>query len=291
MQELVRSVVDGYWSLVQARVEIWARKQQVKQLEYAYKRLEAQRRVELADRGDTAQAKVSLEQFRANLIAQEARLLDLEAALLNALGLPPVPNMRIIPVTPPRRDMVNIDWDQLIATAAQQRPDVIERKLAIEAIQQQLIISSNETLPQLDAVALTRLNGLSADTRLGVVRSDAFQATDVQIGLDIQAPLGQRAARAALRQQQLNLARERSNLQQQLHQATHDLALQLAESASNSTLSTRPSSRCAKHRGSISTAVSRSCASAACVTSRCCSSMCCCRSPTGGTPSAARRCR
>ncbi len=225
VQELVRSVVDGYWSLVQARVELWARQQQVAQLEYAFKRLDAQRRVELADLGDTAQAKVSLEQFRANLITTEAQLLDLEAAFFNVMGLPPVPNMRIVPVTPPVRQRIDTEWDQLVATASEQRPNIIERKLSIEAIQQQLIVNCNNTLPQLDAVGTAGVSGLAArNTPIGTVRSDAFQATNVQIGLQLRTPLGQRAARAALREQQLSLARERANLRQDLHAATHSLA-------------------------------------------------------------------
>lgn len=227
VQELVRSVVDGYWSLVQARVELWARQQQVEQLEYAFNRLEAQRRADLADLGDTAQAKVSLEQFRANLISTQARVLDLEGALYNVLGLPPVPDMRLVPITPPIRERIDTEWDALVATAAEQRPEVVERKLAIEAIQQQLIINCNNTLPQLDAVGLARVNGLSADTPIGVITSDPFQATDIQVGLTLRTPLGQRGARAALRQQELTLARERANLHQSLHQATHLLAQSL----------------------------------------------------------------
>ncbi len=224
VQELVRSVVEGYWSLVQARVDLWARQQQVDQLEYAYDRLDAQRRVELADLGDTAQAKVSLEQFRANLISAQAQVLDLEAALFNVMGLPPVPNMRLVPVTPPLRKPIETEWDALITTAMEQRPDVIERKLAIETIQQQLLINCNNTLPQLDAVGLARMNGLRVETAAGDISSDPFQATDIQVGLNLRTPIGQRGARAALRQQELNLARERANLQQQLHAATHTLA-------------------------------------------------------------------
>jgi outer membrane protein TolC len=231
VQELVRSVVDGYWSLVQARVELWARQQQVEQLQYAYNRLEAQRRADLADLGDTAQAKVSLEQFRANLISTQARVLDLEGALYNVLGLPPVPDTRLVPVTPPIREPIETEWDALVATAAEQRPEIVERKLAIEVIQQQLIINCNNTLPQLDAVGLTRVNSLSVDTPSGTITNDPFQATDIQIGLNLRTPLGQRSARAALRQQELTLARERANLNQALHQATHLLAQSLRSMA------------------------------------------------------------
>ena len=56
IQELVRSIIDGYWGLVFARTELWARKQQIEQADFALKQIEAQKAVGRADLGDTAQA-------------------------------------------------------------------------------------------------------------------------------------------------------------------------------------------------------------------------------------------
>ncbi len=38
VQELVRGVIAAYWNLVAARVDVWAREQQIAQLEFAYER-------------------------------------------------------------------------------------------------------------------------------------------------------------------------------------------------------------------------------------------------------------
>ena len=63
MQELVRGTISAYWSLVQARTELWAREIQVDQSQKAYKRLEAQFRSGLAHQGDVAQPKLAYANF------------------------------------------------------------------------------------------------------------------------------------------------------------------------------------------------------------------------------------
>ena len=43
VQELVRGVIAAYWNLVSARVDVWARKQQVEQSQFAYDRAQARK--------------------------------------------------------------------------------------------------------------------------------------------------------------------------------------------------------------------------------------------------------
>ena len=228
VQELVRSVIDGYWQLVAARVRLWALEQQVEQLETAFRFFDAELQVGRGDLGDTAQAQVSLSQFRANLVAARAEVLDREAALFNVFGLPPRPDVRLIPTTAPSRVKIDVDWQSLVTTASNSRPDIIQRKLNIHADEQQLRVACNRTLPQLDAVGLVRMNGLGGQAPNGnVITSDFFQFNDVQVGLSLQTPLGQRSARAQLRQDQLTLARDQALLRQDLHAVTHQLAASL----------------------------------------------------------------
>ena len=228
VQELVRSVINGYWQLVAARVRLWALEQQVEQLDTAFKFFDTRFQVGSADLGDTAQAQVSLSQFRANLITARAEILDREAALFNVFGLPPRPDVRLIPTTAPSRIRIDVDWEDLVTTASNNRPDIIQRKLDIHADEQRLRVACNRTLPQLDAVGLVRMNGLGGQAPNGnVTTSDFLQFNDMQVGLSLQTPLGQRSARAQLRQDQLSLARDQALLRQDLHAVTHELAASL----------------------------------------------------------------
>jgi len=224
-QEMVRGVIQAYWDLVFARTDLWARRQQVEQGEEAFEFARLSVQVGRGDAGDLAQARSALAGFRASLISAEATVLQREATLRNILGLPPSDGARIVPVTPPTKDRLKADWDHVIEVAAQQRPDLIELKLIIEADQQRLLFARNQALPRVDATALYRWDGLEGRTpdRSYIVSSPG-QFTGWQLGVNFSVPLGLRQSRAGLRRQELVIMRDRANLDQGLHDTTHVLA-------------------------------------------------------------------
>lgn len=228
VQQMVRDVIDAYWSLVAARTELWARQQQVNQAEFAL--AQAQNRALVGDisEGEVAQPKLALASFKSTLIAAKANVLQREAALRSILGLPPQAPQRITPVTPPTDEELNFDWQSLLSMAEQYRPDIIELKLIIEADQQRLLQSRNFAQPQLNAFGLYRWNGLEgvmpAGGRVSLPLSDA---TDWTLGVNFSVPLGLRSGRAQFRQQELLIARDRANLTQGLQTATYLLAANL----------------------------------------------------------------
>jgi outer membrane protein TolC len=228
VQELVLGVIEGYWSLVAARTDVWARQRQVEQAQFAFDRAQAALEVRIADASAAAQARVSLLNFRSTLVAAENAVLDREAALRNVLGLPPMDGQRIVPVSPPTTVHRDFEWPELLELAEQRRPDVIELKLILEADQQMLLLARNEAYPQLDAVGRYRWNGLEGTMPDGThLRSLPGEFTDWTLGVNFSVPLGLRRGRAALRSQELIVARDRANLQQGLHAAAHQLALTL----------------------------------------------------------------
>jgi outer membrane protein TolC len=233
VQELVRGVIEAYWNLVQARINVWARKIQVEQSKEAYDREQARLKTGLADLTNVAQARVTYNQFRANLVAAEADVLTREGALRNILGLPPSDDRQIIPVSVPATDRLGPNWDQLVRLAEQRRPDIIELKLVAEADQVRLLQAENATLPRLDAVALYRWNGLSGTMPNGErLASGPGQFPDWSLGVNFSVPLGLRQGRAQVRQQELMIARDRANVEQSLHAAVHELASGVRDLAS-----------------------------------------------------------
>ncbi|MBL8889351.1 MAG: TolC family protein [Planctomycetaceae bacterium] len=226
VQTHVQSIIQGYWDLVLARTELWAREQQVRQLEFAVQEAGDKLDVGVQSFSPLLQQRVALENFRANVLVAEGNLLQRESALRNVLGLSPFDNDRIIPTTPLVDQKITWDWNELLALAEQYRPDIIELKLILEADQQRMLIRNNDALPQLDAVALYRWNGLEGTMPNGSdVRGTGFD--DWSLGVNFSVPLGLRAARAGLRQQELLIQRDQVNLQQGLHQAAHDLAIRV----------------------------------------------------------------
>jgi outer membrane protein TolC len=224
VQELVRGVVEAYWAIVFARTDVWARRQQVEQGRENYERLQA-RFPRLASSADVAQARLALANFRAQLVASEANLLQREAALRNLLYLSPSEPDRIIPKTPPTAARLDPKWEEIVQLAEEYRPDLIELQLILEADRQMLLQARNQALPRVDATMLYRWNGLEGETPRGVhVATGAGQFTDWTLGVNFSVPLGLRAGRAALRRSELILARDQANLEQGKHNALNALA-------------------------------------------------------------------
>jgi outer membrane protein TolC len=225
VQLLVRGVVEGYWALVFARTDVWARQQQVKQAQWAYDLAEATFRKGLGDAGDRAQARSTLANFRAQLVTAQANLLDREAALRNILGIPPSDAREIVPVTPPQQTWFELDWPSILQMAGQFRNDLIERKLILENDEQQLLIARNQAFPRVDAKALYRWDHLQGKgLNDGWVAAEPGRFTGWQLGVDVTVPLGLADARAELRRWELTVMRDQANLDQAMHEATHDLA-------------------------------------------------------------------
>ena len=101
VQEMVRGVIEAYWNLVQARIDVWARKIQVEQSEEAFERETARLKTGLGDQRTWPRRSVTYNQFQASLIAAEADVLTREGALRNLLGLPPNDDRQIVPVSAP----------------------------------------------------------------------------------------------------------------------------------------------------------------------------------------------
>lgn len=226
VQELVRGVIEAYWNLVLARTELWARKIQVQQSEEAYEREKARLQTGLTDLGSVSQARVTYNQFRANLIDAQSSVLAREGALRNILFLPPEDHRQIIPVSPPTSKRLKPEWEGLVRLAEARRPDIVELKLVLEADQVRLYQARNQALPRLDGVMLYRWNGLHGTLpNREEVRTGAGEFTDWSLGINFSVPLGFRQERARIREQTLLLDRDRANLQQRFHATIHDLAI------------------------------------------------------------------
>jgi outer membrane protein TolC len=225
-QELVRGTIEAYWNLVLARLQLLASEIQYTTAKESFDLAKGKFEANIKNRSDLAQATVTLNQFDASRIAAQADVYTREAALRNVIGLPPSDGFQLIPTSTLTTEQFRPDWDKLLRFAEQHRPDLIELKLILEADAQRRIQAANSALPQLDANALYRWNGLSGKlpatgTRLS---SDFGQFNDWSVGATFSVPLGLREGRARVREQDLIILRDRANLEQGLHAAGHDLA-------------------------------------------------------------------
>ena len=225
VQRLVQSVIEAYWSLVFARTDVLVRQQQTAQGLWALQRADQQLAVGQINAADRAQAQSAWANFRAAQISAEAAVFEREQTLRDILGLEPFDGLELVPVTAPSGQRVEIEWHSTMQLAEQNRCDLIELKLVVEADERQVQLARNTALPRVDASARYGFTGLEGRTMTGdYVVGRAGDYPGWQLGIDVSMPLGLREARAELRRQELVLARDRANLHEGLRQASHDLA-------------------------------------------------------------------
>jgi outer membrane protein TolC len=246
----VRSIEQQYWALSQQQIQLWSREQAVKLGEEIVRRERAELEAGRGTQADVAEAVQNLERFQLAYITATSDVITTERQLRNILGLPPADNRRIIPVTAPIEARIEPDWETSLAQMLAYQPDIVQQQLLVRLTELQLLIARNQLLPQLNLNTLYQLNGLghTLDQSEGVMTGAPLKAIDPrisqiqraaglnanpgiyknfqqwQVGLQFIAPLGFRNALATTRAAQYQLLRQRSFLQQIVHQTTHSLA-------------------------------------------------------------------
>ncbi|HWE39249.1 MAG TPA: TolC family protein [Isosphaeraceae bacterium] len=250
VQEEVRSIEQQYWALAQQHVQLWSRETAVQLGEEVLRREQARLEAGTGAIPSVAAARQQLEQFRLDLVTATSDVITTERQLRNILGLKPTDNRRIIPVTEPTEARLEPNWEVSLSQMISFQPDIVRNTLLVRLNELQLLLARNQLLPALNFQALYQWNGFGhlLDQAESVGTGAAIKAIDpliqlqqrasglngqpgyfhnfqtYQVGFTLQIPLGFRAALANVRQQQLNLLRQRAILQQVVHQTTHALA-------------------------------------------------------------------
>ncbi len=246
----VRSIEQQYWALAQQHVQIWSKEVAVELGEEILRREEARLEVGSGSVPNVAEAKEQLEQFKLDLVTATADVITTERQLRNILGLKPADNRRIVPVTAPTEARLEPNWEVSLAQMVSFQPDIVRNQLLTRIAELQLLVARNQLLPQLNLDALYQFNGFGhtldraeavgtgafiralnpqviANQRLGGVNSQPSNFRNFQnynVGLTFIMPLGFRAQLANVKQQQIQLLRQRAFLQQVVHQTTHSLS-------------------------------------------------------------------
>ncbi len=196
------AVDRAYWILYAARLELDVRQQQHEL---------AQRQLERAERTVAAGAAAEVDVVRAqagvaqgleaiivagNAVRQRERELK---RLLNAPELPLDQSTALLTQTPPNPVAYTLDAERLIADALDQRVELLELELQLAADALNIETAQNATLP------LAALDYRYGRAGLGSDWGGAFEQPFTEdfdshrVGLRVEVPLGNQAARSALR--------------------------------------------------------------------------------------------
>ncbi len=163
-----------------------------------------------------------------------------ERRLRLMLGIPVSDYQLIRPSDEPPIAPVVYDWDTVVTDSLGRRAELRRQRWQVKKRELELLASRNYLLPQVDLVGRYRWRGFGNDlarasgnspTRFDNAYEDLttgdFQ--EWQVGLEVSAPVGFRKAHAAVRNAELQLAREKAILEEQQRQVIHDLSSAVAE--------------------------------------------------------------
>jgi hypothetical protein len=158
-----------------------------------------------------------------------------ERRLRLLMGLPINDGSLIRPVSEPTIAPVEFDWDLALSEALRRRPELLRQRQRIKNRELQLAASRNFLKPRFDAVGRYRFRGFGKDlidnrgdnpdrfnNAVENLTSGDFQ--EWQLGFEFSIPLGFRQAHAAVRNAELQVARERTILKEQERQIVRDLS-------------------------------------------------------------------
>jgi outer membrane protein TolC len=204
--EVIRIIADVdrvYWRLYAARRELDVRKKQYDLAKALYE--QAGRFVAAGDKPqiEIVRTEAGVAQRLEAIILAENNVRDRERDLkrtLNKAGLEMQTPTVVIPATEPDPIRYELEKEQLVATAVENRMEMLELELQILEDFETIDYMRNQSLPLVTIDYTYNVNGL------GGTRDDSFDLLfdkrfeDHRVGLQLLVPLGNEAAKSQLRQ-------------------------------------------------------------------------------------------
>ena len=210
----------AYWRLYRARKELEVAQQQYElanvQLERARRRVAADTAAEI----ETVRAEAGLAQRLETIIVAQNNILQAQREFKRVLNLPglTVDTATVIQLsTQPDPVEYLFNRDELVIKALSLRMEMLQTELQLAADAATIGLEKNRALPLLSLDYTYRINGLGGSTQdaFHLLKQNNFE--DWQVGLNLEVPLGNEAARSRVRRAILErLQKLASKDQQQL---------------------------------------------------------------------------
>ncbi|MFO8014735.1 MAG: TolC family protein [Phycisphaerae bacterium] len=203
---VVSQVTTAYWQLAFDRrtVQILRRSHEAAREVLRRERVRAQRGV--SNELNIARAASAAASRRVQLVRAENRARDAADRLKRLLAAPALPvqgRAEVVPVRRPRFFLVDVDRTASMARALANRPELVRARRLIEINRIRVDAADRQRLPRLDALLRYTLNGLGNDLGGSMDMQDFRDPVTWVGGLELEWPLGNRAARAEYRRRRV----------------------------------------------------------------------------------------
>jgi outer membrane protein len=218
LQDHLLKVTESYWELYLQRTALVQKQRNLERGQAILSELEARRGIDALE-SQIAQARAAVAMRRAELIRAAAGIRNVEAVIrarVNAPELSQGGNLELLPFEQPIRQQIDVNLQDALLTAVQNRPEVDESMKQMRAGSVRMNMAENELLPALNLVLATYVTGLRGDTDIAGSLADQFSVGEpsYSAGLLFEVPLNNRAAKARYQRRKLELRQLTSEFQQ-----------------------------------------------------------------------------
>ena len=202
VEGIVTQVQVLYWGLIQVREDRRIQQGLLDMTINTLARVEKRKGID-ATKAVIKQIEAAVESRRAALIRARKAVFDVQDQLARLLAdhqLRATDDYAIKPTSDPVTTAVSIDMGEQLVDALKFNPALEQARLAIAAAEVNVRVARNEALPVLDLVASVGLQGLKGHGKRAAVDMFSGDYFEHSVGLTFEYPLGNRQARAAVRQ-------------------------------------------------------------------------------------------
>jgi outer membrane protein TolC len=238
VRDLIRDVERSYWELYFAYHDLHTRLEARDAAREVWENRKLRFENGIGRPDDEAQARQQYFTFQAQsetaltgtTIGQPG-VLGAERTMRRLLGLAPVDGRLIRPTSDPAIAPVVLDWDQSQEIALDRRVEIRRQQWSVKQRELELFASRKLNQWQLDFVGQYGFRGFgdnlfgSRDRPNGSAFDNLINGDldDWQLGVELGGAIGNRRGHVAIRNAELNLAREKTILKEQKRQLLHDL--------------------------------------------------------------------
>jgi outer membrane protein TolC len=227
---MLLNVEAAYWNLYSAYYQLYSREEGMR---YAYEYWRLTRESFQAGRvpiQSLEQIRLQYEQFRSQRLTALGQVLESERQLRGLLNLKSEDGFRLVPADSPTLTPVKVDWRIALDETLARRPELWLARQDLKFRELDLIRLRNNLLPDLRFIATDQIHsvgsridgGESPNNALHNLFSNPF--SNWSLGLQMNVPIGFRAAHAAVRDAQLSVQRSYLSLRTEEDKAERFLA-------------------------------------------------------------------
>ncbi|MEZ6103731.1 MAG: TolC family protein [Pirellulaceae bacterium] len=209
LQKHLLDVVTAYWDLYRERSVLLQRRRLYERGQAILEDLEHRSEIDVLT-NQIIRARAAVASRHSDLYRAETRVRNVQSrvvALVNAPDLGSGETLELIPQEIPSTNPTPVDLQAAMETALRCRPEMSESLRRIKSSSVRLDMANNEMLPILDVVLETYVSGLRGSSNIGGAFVDQFGVGEPSYtaGLQMEVPLGNRAAKARQRRRCLEL--------------------------------------------------------------------------------------